>query len=128
MYNVPMSSSRVFLFVSLALILTGALAGRTLGQAAPDVVVDTVSGPRPAASLLAIEPGFTVKLGGKTPATVAGGDLVALRRVGVPLPELCAPPFVVLTTGDRLPLAKPLDLKLEDEAVHATLAVPLGKI
>lgn len=114
---------------SLAILLTISLSGPATAQAAPSVVIDTATGPRAAAPLLAIEPGFTIKLGGPAPATIAGRDLVALRRVGIAHPDLCAAPFVLLSSGDRLPLATPLDLRLEDEVLHATLAAPLaGKI
>ncbi len=114
---------------SLAILLTISLSGPATGQAAPDVIVDTATGVRAAAPLLAIEPGFTIKLGGQAPAVVQGRDLVALRRVGITHPDLCAAPFLLLSSGDRLPLKAPLDLRLEDEMLHATLAAPLaGKI
>ena len=76
-----------------------------LGQAAPDVIAHAVDGPKPAAPLLAIDADFTTKLGGKQPLTIPGDDLVSLRRVGLPQLATCPPPFLQLTTGDRLPLA-----------------------
>ncbi len=99
-----------------------------LGQAAPDVIVHSVDGPKAAAPLLGIDADFTVKLGGKEPLTIAGGDLVALRRVGLPQPASCPPPFLQLTSGDRLPLAVPLKIELADETLRVALAAPVAMV
>ncbi len=107
--------------VALILVLQAGL-----GQAAPDVVAHAIDGPKFAAPLLAIDSGFIVKLGGKPPLTIPGDDLISLRRVGLPQLASCPPPFLQLTTGDRLPLAVPLQIQLEDESLRIALGAPIA--
>lgn len=112
---------------SLALTTLIVLAPSSLGQMAPDVIVRTLAGSSPSGTLLAIEKDFAVKLSGKTPFTFAGPDIVSLRQVRIPHPTRCAPPYLQLTTGDCVPLAMPLNLRLEDETLHASLAAPVAQ-
>jgi hypothetical protein len=111
--------------MSIFVAMAGA-ASIASAQAAPDVISHTVNGPLAAAPLLEIGADFGVKIGGKQPLVIPGAELIALRRAGAAQPASCPPPFIELTTGDRVPLADPLRLRLEDETLEAALAAPLA--
>ncbi|MEI7686057.1 MAG: NPCBM/NEW2 domain-containing protein [Planctomycetota bacterium] len=91
----------------------------------PEVVVHKFAGRQPAAKLVEIDADFSVKLG-QPPIRIAGPELVSLRQVGSAEPGLPQSPYVELTTGDILPLALPLALRLDDDALHAQLAAPVA--
>src|SRR4051794_17357049 len=99
----------------------------TVGQpaAAPGFLVVTADGTLPAAPLLAMADDFGIRRGGEVPRSIAAGDLLALRQGGRPLPSGPEPPFVLLSSGERLPLAGPPELHPEDEQLLATPANPL---
>ena len=97
-----------------------------LGQAAPEVIAHASDGPKIAAPLLAIDADFTAKFGGRQSFTISGENLVSLRQVGLPQPANCAPPYLQLTTGDRLPLAVPLKIQLDDESLRVALGAPIA--
>lgn len=110
---------------TVAAALIGLLA-LVEGQApTAQFIVTSASGPRPASSLRELRDDFSVRPGPPSPQTVAGDDLLALRRVGSTLPGDPVPPFVVLTGGERLPLGRPLAVRLEEEQLHFELAAPL---
>lgn len=101
------------------------IASAQLGQMGPNFIVHGSDGTYAAAPLLEIGADFNIKLGGKQPIALRGRDVISMRRAGVPQPANCPPPFLELTTGDRLPLAIPIRIQLEDESLQATIARPL---
>jgi hypothetical protein len=98
----------------------------SLGQPPPMFHIDTVDGPLPAASIKAIGDRFDITLIDKTPRVIAGRDLVALRGVGIPQPTPCPPPYLQLTSGDRLPIVIPFNPQLAEESLRISLATPLS--
>ncbi len=85
-------------FVSLAVV-------RTLpadGTVAPQFLVESTTGSA-AGSLLELSDGWALCLYGNPEFKVPAGNLVELRRQGVPLPPPPADEQVLLTLGDRLP-------------------------
>lgn len=96
------------------------------GQATPGFIADTVAGSLPAAPLVEFAENFDVRLGGKKPQAIRGRDLVALRAANLSQPAFCPPPYLLLTTGDRLPIVTPANPRLADESLSVTLAAPLA--
>src|SRR5262245_12129370 len=107
-------------------LVAGALLALScgLGQMPPEVIVHAADGAHSAAPLLDVANDFTIKLGGKRPLEISGADLVAMRRAGATQPASCPPPFLELTTGDRLPLATPIRVQFDDDALSANLGAP----
>jgi hypothetical protein len=108
-------------------LVAGALLALScgLGQTPPEMIVHAADGIHPAAPLVDMANDFTIKLGGKRPLEISGAGLISMRRAGATQPARCPPPFLELTTGDRLPLAIPIRVQLDDESVHANLGAPL---
>src|SRR5205807_830354 len=69
---------------------------------------------------------WSVRLGGGRPALVAGPDVITLRRDGTPLPPAPVAEQVVLSNGDRVPLAPGTPLRMTGERLDCTPRPPLG--
>ncbi len=78
--------------------------------AEPQFLIDTVSGKSVRGPLRSIGPRWVVGIGEESVA-----DLVSLRRLGTPPPELPSREQVIFANGDRLPGSI---LKLEGERLH----------
>jgi hypothetical protein len=88
---------------------------------AQDFVCHTVDGPLPAAPLGKIGEDWSVRLAGKTPRLVPGGDLVSLRRQAALLPDWPRQNFLLLTSGDRVPIDPASSFRLDDDRLFFRL-------
>jgi hypothetical protein len=80
----------------------------------PLFVVHTAAGKDARGPLRELTADWSVRLGGEG-AAVAGGDVLTLRRVGLPLPPLPSDEHVILANGDRIPVRSP---RIEGERLH----------
>src|SRR5581483_2210655 len=81
---------------------------------APAFVAHTVDGSLPPAPLKAMAVDWSLQLGAKT---LQGADWIRLRRFDVPLPPYPVQRVLVLSNGDRVPLAEAPALRLEEESL-----------
>jgi hypothetical protein len=104
-----------------------------LGQAAveigdgPNFRVVTVAGPISSAVVTGLDK-FRLDLKSDRPRSLSADDWIALRREDLPLPAMPAAPFVVLSGGDRLPIVRPEDARLDDERLTFVPAPPLAPV
>ena len=80
---------------------------------------DPATGP-----ILSLGEAWSARLGGREEVRVAGGDVIAVRRVGLAMPALPDKRFVLLANGDALPFTR---LKLADERFDLTPRFGGGK-
>jgi hypothetical protein len=74
---------------------------------APTFVLETSSGQDFRGPLVQVLDRWTVRLGGARRVRRGGDEWLTLRRTGVPLPAFPGAAHLVLTNGDRLPVAAP---------------------
>jgi hypothetical protein len=112
--------------VSLAVPALPARGDAQAGKdATPVFALATTGGETLVGPCLGLGADGTVELAGDKLAPVKAGDWLTLRRTKIPLP---APPrgaHVVLTTGDRIPLAPKAAVKVIDNRLHFQPAPPL---
>src|SRR5262245_350505 len=68
---------------------------------------------------------FILRIGGSRRQMLTPAKWLSLRQNEQALPPVPAPPFLLLSGGERLPLALPPDLRLADERLQAALAPPV---
>ncbi len=86
-------------------------------DAAPQFIVHTAEASLPPAPLTSLAEDWSVRVGGPQPRLVNGPDLVSLRRAGTLLPPFPSRNFVLLTSGDIIPV-EPGTVRLDDERLH----------
>jgi NPCBM/NEW2 domain len=98
----------------------------TLGQPgeAPHFRVVTILGPIADAQVSGLEK-FRLEVKTDRPQSLAEGEWIELRRDDLPLPGMPAAPFVILSGGDRLPIVRPAEARLEDERLRFIPAPPI---
>ena len=81
-----------------------AFAPLALGDAphAPTFATTSASGEPLRGQVTKLQSDWSITLTGEKPGTVAGGDLISLRRAGAKLPAFPAGPHLVFANGDRL--------------------------
>lgn len=92
---------------NLLLLLVGVILlppGRTAEETKePVFVVETAAGDRVAGPLGKLDADWSLTIGTKR---IAGGEVLTLRRKGMPLPALPADEQLILVNGDRIPIAE----------------------
>jgi hypothetical protein len=78
----------------------------------PAFAVRTAAGKDVRGPLRELKADWSVRAGEET---VAGGDVLAIRRIGLPLPPLPSDEHLILANGDRIPVRSP---RLADERFH----------
>jgi hypothetical protein len=111
------------------LLLATLLAPAATAQA-PDAPVFSVhtAGTSFPGTLRSLADDFSVRVGGRKPAVVAGSELIGLRRHGQHLPAYPRHHAVVLTNGDRLLFDPEAPFKLADDHLHFMLVPPLRPV
>jgi hypothetical protein len=99
---------------TLAVLLAAGVAQADEADKPPVFVVRTAGGKDVRGPLRELKPDWSVRLG-EEDTTVGGGEVVALRRVGLPLPPLPADEHVILANGDCIPVRAP---RIEGERLH----------
>ncbi len=96
-------------------VLLAAGGARADEAAKPSLfVVHTAAGKDLRGSLRELKADWSVRLGERGTA-VPGGEVLTLRRVGLPLPSLPADEHLILANGDRIPVRAP---RIEGERLH----------
>ncbi len=107
----------------LALLVLLLSAHAAVAQEPPRFVARTIDGPLPAARIVGFGDDGVLHL--DSGVKIALADFVELRQTGRKVPAPPAPPFVVMTTGDRFPIDPAHGLKVVDGRLHAKLSRPL---
>ncbi len=81
----------------------------------PKFVVQAVDGTLAGAPLERLDDTGTLQIGGETPRTLTRGDWYALRREHATLPPFPTKDFLLLTSGERIPLAPGSGFRVEEE-------------
>ena len=90
----------------------------------PHFRVVTILGPITGAQVSGLEK-FRLDVKTDRPQSLGEGEWIALRRDDLPLPGMPAAPFVILSGGDRLPIVRPTEARLEDERLRFIPASPI---
>jgi hypothetical protein len=101
----------VVLFVLLGIPAPTAIAAE---ERLPIFEAHTIDGKTPAGEILKLGDKWNLRLGGASPADIAAGELIVLRRVGKDLPDRPAGAHLVFTNGDCVSIHQ---VKLEGERV-----------
>jgi hypothetical protein len=110
------------LLVSLSPCLLVWSATAAVEEKGPTFLVHTTSGADERGRIRSLETDWSLRLGGDKERRLAGGEIVSLRQVGLPLPPLPANRHVLLANGDRFPVEA---VRLDDERLifrHPALA------
>ncbi|HEX3315306.1 MAG TPA: NPCBM/NEW2 domain-containing protein [Gemmataceae bacterium] len=99
------------LYFPLALALGQPAAEKGVG---PHFRVVTVAGPIPGATVTGVDK-FRLDVRSDKTRSLGAEEWIELRQSDLPLPAMPAAPFVILSGGDRLPIARPTDVRLDDE-------------
>jgi hypothetical protein len=105
----------------------------------PAFFLTTVKGETLAGPLLSLGADGAVEMAGEKSSPIKSGQWLTLRRAKVPLPAHPRGPQIVLTSGDRIPLAAQAAVKIVDNELHfqphdalrvskAIVAVPLSRV
>jgi hypothetical protein len=78
----------------------------------PVFAVRTAAGKDVRGPLRELKPDWSVRVAGEA---IPGGDVLVVRRAGLPLPPLPADEHVILANGDRIPVRTP---RIENERLH----------
>src|SRR5436305_917445 len=90
---------------TLAALLAAGGARADEANKPPLFAVRTAAGKEVRGPLRALKADWSVQLGDE--GVVPGGDVLTIRRVGLPLPPLPADEHVILANGDRIPVRSP---------------------
>ena len=109
------------LYFPLALALGQPAAEKEDG---PHFRVVTVAGPITGATVSGVDK-FRLDVKSDRPRSLDAEEWIELRRDDLPLPAMPAAPFVILSGGDRLPIARPAEIRLDDERLRFAPAAPI---
>ncbi|MBI3410958.1 MAG: NPCBM/NEW2 domain-containing protein [Planctomycetes bacterium] len=93
---------------------------------AQDFIAHTADGPLLPAPPAKIGDDWSLRLSGQTPRLIAGTDWYSLRRDKFGLPDWPKTNFLLLTSGDRVPIDPAGSFRLDDDRLHFDLGPPCG--